>query len=505
MSESKSDIQATTKEQTSNYRSVFKATSLFGGVQVYQILIGIIRSKVIAVLLGPAGMGIQGLYQSTLDLIKSVTALGLEQSAVRDISEANGSKNEHLIARTVAVTRRLIWLTGMAGLLLTLVLSPWLSTLTFGNRDYTWGFVILSSTLLFNQICSGQKVLLQGLRRLKDLAKTTAIGSTIGLLVSIPLYYWIGVKGIVPTMVLTSVAMLLLSWHYSRKVKIEEVKVTTREAISEGRSMMKMGIAMSVSGILVALSAYVLRWFIRQQGGVEEVGLFTAGFIIVSTYIGMIFSAMSTDYYPRLAAVNKDNSRCREIINQQAEVAILISSPIIVFGMVFMPFIIRLIYSESFLPANHYILIALLGMMFKVVSWSVSFVFLAKAESRLFMINETVTNLYGLAFNLLGYWLGGLAGLGISYAAMYFIYMIQVYIIARKRYGFGFSLSFKRVYGILFLMVIACFALIMAWQSAWVYLPSIVILAGCSFYSFYELNKRVQVMQYVKQRFKRDV
>jgi len=299
--------------------------------------------------------------------------------------------------------------------------------------------------------------------------------------------------------------MLLLSWHYSRKVKIEEVKVTTREAISEGRSMMKMGIAMSVSGILVALSAYVLRWFIRQQGGVEEVGLFTAGFIIVSTYIGMIFSAMSTDYYPRLAAVNKDNSRCREIINQQAEVAILISSPIIVFGMVFMPFIIRLIYSESFLPANHYILIALLGMMFKVVSWSVSFVFLAKAESRLFMINETVTNLYGLAFNLLGYWLGGLAGLGISYAAMYFIYMIQVYIIARKRYGFGFSLSFKRVYGILFLMVIACFALIMAWQSAWVYLPSIVILAGCSFYSFYELNKRMQVMQYVKQRFKRDV
>lgn len=268
---------------------------------------------------------------------------------------------------------------------------------------------------------------------------------------------------------------------------------------------MKMGIAMSVSGILVALSAYVLRWFIRQQGGVEEVGLFTAGFIIVSTYIGMIFSAMSTDYYPRLAAVNKDNSRCREIINQQAEVAILISSPIIVFGMVFMPFIIRLIYSESFLPANHYILIALLGMMFKVVSWSVSFVFLAKAESRLFMINETVTNLYGLAFNLLGYWLGGLAGLGISYAAMYFIYMIQVYIIARKRYGFGFSLSFKRVYGILFLMVIACFALIVAWQSAWVYLPSIVILAGCSFYSFYELNKRMQVMQYVKQRFKRDV
>ena len=114
---------------------------------MYQILIGIIKSKFIAVLLGPAGMGIQGLYQSTLDVIKSLTALGLEQSAVRDISEANGCKDAHRIGRTVATVRRLVWMTGTLGLVATLILSPLLSQWTFGNGDYTFINTIAEPTV----------------------------------------------------------------------------------------------------------------------------------------------------------------------------------------------------------------------------------------------------------------------------------------------------------------------------------------------------------------------
>lgn len=488
--------------ETSSYRSIFKATSLFGGVQVYQILIGVIKSKFVALLLGPAGMGIQGLYQSTLDLIKSVTAFGLEQSAVRDISEANGSDDTERIGRTVATVRRLVWLTGTLGLILALLLSPVLSNLTFGNNDYTWGFAILSVTLLINQICAGQRVLLQGMRRLKDLAKATAIGSTVGLIFSIPIYYWIGVKGIVPTMVLTSITALLLSWLYSRKIKIEEPRISTSVAISNGRSMIRMGIAMSVSGILVTLFAYILRWFIRTEGGVEEVGLFTAGFVIMNTYVGMVFTAMGTDYYPRLASVNKDNKRCCDIINQQGEIAILILAPLVASCIIFMPFILWLIYSERFLSANDFILIAVMGTLFKAASWVISYVFLAKAESRLFIINETVTNVYGLLFNLIGYKYGGLTGLGISFAAKYFVYLIQVYVIANKRYHFVFSKSFKQVFFISFILVSTCFCLIVIWHSPWVYLPTIILLVICGLFSCRELNRRMQLLQIVKQRIK---
>ena len=315
---------------TSSYRSIFKATSLFGGVQVYQIVIGILRSKFIALLLGPTGMGIQGLYQSAIDMIKNLTSLGLEQSAVRDVSEANNSNDSLRVARTIGVVQRLVWITGLLGLLVTLFLSPTLSTITFGNTDYTWGFALLSITLLLNQICSGQKVVLQGLRHLKYLAKSSAIGATIGLVLSIPLYYWMGLKSIVPTMIITSFISLALTWYYSNKLNIKNEIVGIKESFNEGKSMMRMGFALSVSGILVTLSAYILRWFIRQDSGIDEVGLFSAGFMISNTYVGMIFNAMATDYYPRLAAVNKNNKQCSDLINRQAEIAVLIISPLII-------------------------------------------------------------------------------------------------------------------------------------------------------------------------------
>lgn len=501
MSEEQKSIRPTeVQEQTSSYRSIFKATSLFGGVQVYQILIGIVKSKFIAVLLGPAGMGIQGLYQSTIDLIKSFSAFGLEQSAVRDISEANGSGDQQRVGRTVATVRKLVWLTGLLGFTITLFLSPYLSQLTFGNSDYTWGFVILSSTLLINQLCAGQKVLLQGMRRLKDLAKASAIGSTVGLLVSVPIYYWLGVKGIVPTMVIISLTAMAISWFYSRRVPIREESVTPKQVITNGRSMIKMGLAMSVSSILVTLFAYILRWFIREHGGVDEVGLYTAGFVIMNTYVGMVFSAMGTDYYPRLAAVNKDNNRCREIINQQGEIAILILAPMVISCIIFMPFIIRLIYSESFLPANDFILIAVTGIMFKAVSWVISYAFLAKAESRLFIINETITNIYGITLNIFGYKIGGLTGLGISYASIYLLYLVQVYIIARNRYGFDFTQSFKRVYILQLTLVFSCFVLILTWHSPWVYLPSVAIFITSGIMSVKELDSRIQLLSVIKKR-----
>jgi len=79
------------KAERSEYRSIFKATSIFGGVQVFNIFITIIRGKAVAVLLGTSGMGLNALFLSTLKIITQSTSFGLSQSAVKDIAEANGS------------------------------------------------------------------------------------------------------------------------------------------------------------------------------------------------------------------------------------------------------------------------------------------------------------------------------------------------------------------------------------------------------------------------------
>ena len=121
----------------STYRSIFKATSLFGGLQLYLIFISIIKSKFIAILLGPLGVGIQGLFQSGTEVIRTLTNFGLSQSAVREVSEANGNKDEVRIKLVTSVINKLVWITGLLGAILVCILSPYLSQSLFGNYDYT--------------------------------------------------------------------------------------------------------------------------------------------------------------------------------------------------------------------------------------------------------------------------------------------------------------------------------------------------------------------------------
>ncbi len=484
----------------SSYRSIFKATSLFGGVQVYQILIQIIKSKFVAVLLGPAGVGIMGLYQSGLQLVQQITSMGLANSAVRDVSEANGTNDVHRIAKTVIVVKKLVWFTGLLGLIVVACCSPLLSKASFGNYDYIIPFIILSITLLFDQLSAGQRVVLQGMRRLKDLAKCTSFGVTFGLITSVPLYYWLGVDGIVPTLILNSVCSLTLSWLYSRKIKIEKVHVPSKQTLLQGRQMLVMGISMSFSGILVSVVSYVTRGFIQGNGGVDQVGLYQAGFVIMTTYVGLVMNAISTDYYPRLAAINQDNLKCREAINQQGEIGTFILAPMLSVCLVFMPFILQLLYSEKFLAANEYISWACVGMMFRLSSWVISFLFVAKAESKLFILNELATSSYSLILNIICYKFWGLHGLGFAFAFKYFVYFLQVYFIARHRYAFRFSKSFIMCYATQLLLVLSCFTIVLFFDGWLKYTLGSVIIAISSYLSLKGLNKRINLTDIMKNK-----
>ena len=182
-----------------------------------------------------------GLLTSTAGLVSSLTNFGLGTSAIRDIAAANESGNQYRINKVVTVFRRLVWITGILGGLITFILAPWLSQLTFGNKEYTLAFMWLSVTLLFNQLAIGQNVLLQGMRKLKYLAKANMLGSFIGLVISAPLYYYYRIDGIVPAIILTALFILAISWYFSWKLKIERAAVTLEETIFEGKGMLKMG------------------------------------------------------------------------------------------------------------------------------------------------------------------------------------------------------------------------------------------------------------------------
>ncbi|WP_199117578.1 oligosaccharide flippase family protein [Pedobacter sp. ASV28] len=481
------------------YKGIFKTTALFGGVQVFKILINIIRSKFIAVLLGPAGMGINALLTGTLGMVGALTNFGLSTSAVKNVAAANATGVDEQVSLVVAVFRKWVWITGLLGFVTTLILSPWLSELTFGNKDYTLGFALLSITLLITQISAGQGVVLRGMRKVKYMAQSDMIGAVIGLIISIPLYYFFANRGIVPAIMITAVTGLLLTWYFAKKVKVKRIKVDLQSVWREGKGMLIMGFMLSLTGLITMGTAYVLRIFITRTGSIEDVGLYNAGFAIINSYVGLIFTALSADYYPRLSAVSHDRIEATKEINKQAETGILLIAPIICFFLVSVKWLVVLLYSHKFSPINDMMLWLALGMFFKASSWAVAFLVLAKGDSKVFFWNELVANLYILALNVAGYYFWGLTGLGVSFLAGYFLYLVHITVLTKKLYGFSFDRFFILIFMVQLTIGLMCFSSALLIKGLWVYPIGAVLFICSAAFSLYEIDKRLGLKQLIKQ------
>lgn len=491
-----------TQEQQS-FKESLKATSLFGGVQFYNILIGVVRTKFVAFLLGPTGMGVYGLYDSAVNLINAVTSLGLGTSAVRNISVANESGNQSRIEIVVSVFRRIVWFTGLFALFACLVLSPLLSKVTFGDSNHTIGFILLSCTLLFKQLTTCQNALLQGMHRYKFMAKANVIGSTIGLFVTVPLYYLWGIDAIVPVMIITNLTSLVIAYFYSRKVKVKTVPVTKTIIREVGRNMVVMGVMISLSSIFTIAASYIVRVFIGHTGSVDDVGLYNAGFAIVNTYVGLIFTAMATDYYPRLSAANDNLEKFNMVLNNQLEISLLVLGPVIAAFIIFAQPVVIILYSEEFLSIEAMLYLAMFGIFFKTVSNLVAFSFLAKADSMFYFWNELSAIIYTTAFNIFCYKMWGLTGMGISFLISYLIYAVQVWFICSRRFKISIS---KSVWSVLVKQMpvsLVCILIVILLPGIYKYLVGSLFLFLSGYMAYKDLNKKIDIMGFVMSKIRR--
>ena len=491
-----------------SYRKVLNATSLFGGVQVINIIISLVRSKVIALLIGPIGMGISNLLLTTMELINGLTNLGLERSAVKDISLANTNSNSKSVAKTISILKKLVWLTITIGIILMIALSPWLSEMAFGNKDYTISFIWISIALLFKQLSSSQLAILQGLRKLQYLAKANLLGNFIGLLITLPLYYFFRIDAIVPAIIIATFMSFIFTYYYSQKLDIAPVAISRKEAVSEGKGMINLGVMLSLSSMITLLVAYIIRIYIGSSNETEElglidVGLYSAGFVILNSYVGIIFNAMGTDYFPRLSEIANDIIKLRKTVLEQAIVAILLITPIIVVFLAFAPLIIVILYSNEFSPIVAMVTWGILGMIFKAVSWSMGYMIIAKGDSKVFIKTAIGFNAILLLINIVGYHYGGLEGIGISFFIYYIIHFITIRIITYYRYDFYFEKGFYKIFTFTVIMCFLAFSITFIPSSILKYsLMSLIIVVSC-WYSHKELDKKIGLKDYLAGIFKR--
>lgn len=493
-----------------SYRDILKSTTVVGGAQVIKVILGIVKNKILSILIGPAGIGLIGAYNSAIGMVASISGLGVGFSGVREIAKADASGDEQLISKTVFTFRRITVFLGILGVLICLIFSKPLSIITFGNPSHTKDFSFLSIVIFLTIILSSQNALIQGKRRIKDLAKLNVYGTLYSILISVPLIYIWGLKGIVPFLILLAFVNTLISWWYAKKIKIKRVYLSLREVIINSKSFIHLGIAFMSGGFLHMVNNYLIRVFIIRTIDIEALGFYQASYIMSTVYIGVILNAMGKDYYPRLTAVSNNSEKCARLINEQTEIGILIATPGLLLTLVFAPIIVKLLYSAKFMVAVEILRWQILGVFLQVISFSIGYLTIAKGLGKLFFYLQ-------LAFcliHLLLIWLFvnsiGIVGTGIAFFLLYVLHVIILYIVGKKLINFHWSKEVKNLILLTSVIIAITFISLVFFKNYYGLLIGIIITIGMIYYSFRKMMKVMEVrnfsdvLQLIKRKVKAD-
>ena len=491
------------EEEKSSYNHVIKYTGLFGGVQVIMLLASILRNKLVAVILGPSGLGLISIYNTAMKLLNDSTNLGISFSAVRNISEISGEGDPKRLADYISVVRSWSMLTALFGMFICIALASPLSYWTFDNYDYAWAFMLLSPIVGTMAISGGELAILKGLRQLRQVASTSVLGAISTLLIAIPLYYVWGMKGIIPSLVLTALVTTAIILRYSLKAFPFRKPKSFSGDLRQGTSMIKLGVSFIMAGILGSGVEYVVRAFILQTSTMDMVGLYNAGYAVTVTYAGMIFVAMETDYFPRLSAVNKDTLQLNRVVNQQIEMAVLLIAPLLVTFLIFLPIILPLLYSSKFLPVIGMAECATLGMFFRAITLPVAYITLAKGDSFVYFILELLYDICFVVLVVFGFQKYGLSGAGVAVTLAGVFDLFIVYLCARFKYRFRFSKGVFQMVIVQIPLGIAAFSLTFMDRGVCYWLAGSCCLLVSLLISLYLLNKKTTLLQVLKNRLKR--
>ena len=444
------------KEQEQN-RAILKSTALLGGSSLITMLVSMVKSKIMAVLLGPEGVGFLGVLTNLQSLIITVAGLGLTSSAVRELSHAIASGNERHIATTAKTIRTIVWLTGFLGLFITLIGARGFSKFSFNSYEYAAPIALLGVSILFSIVSSGQSSILQGFRRIDLVARINVVGAVLGALASIICFYFLRLNGVVPSLIATAAVSLVFTWFYSHKITIVDTSYERSEYRNESKRLLALGMPIMLSGVLTTGTNYLIRAFLAREAGLDGVGQYQAAFSFASVLVNFVLAAMGTDYLPRLTAISDDNEKVKKEVNAQTQIALLISVPLLAGTMVFMPFIVRLFYSSKFDQAIPILRWAVLGILGRIISWPMGFIMLAKSKSSVFFITELISDAVNIVATIVLFRLFGLEGSGIAFSLLYLFYIGLMLLVSGRISDFKWDKVNIRTISIAIIVILSLF------------------------------------------------
>lgn len=487
-------------EENVTYRKILKATSLFGSVQIVSMISSLIKTKILAVLIGPAGYGIYGVLNTTIDLIKQLSGIGIETSSVKYLAESKLANDTLKFHESISVVIKLSFILGVIGTVITILIAPFLSFFTFENMSKWYVFMFLSVTILFKQLTSSNNAIFQAGNQLQFLAKSNLYANVGSLFLTIPLFYFYKIDAIVPSIIVVSVFNYVVSLFYIKKLKIIRYKMKIKETFQKSREILFFGSLLVIMSFLPLLVNFLLQLVINDANGIREVGLFNVAMLVLNTYVGFVFSIMATEYYPRLVSIGNSILEISKAVSQQIIISSLLIVPIIVLFIGFGGLLIELMFSKQFVSISKLLNWAILGMFFKAISFSIGYVFIAKADSKVFTKTSVIFNCLYFIFCIIGYKISGLEGIGVAILCYYCIHLVAIYTIAKKRYSLILDASLQLIFFIGFVFCSVSYVISTLENSKLMYLFSSLLLLISISYSIFKLSKLGALKNYFKRK-----
>jgi PST family polysaccharide transporter len=456
-----------------------------------ELLFRVARTKIVAALLGPTGVGLFGIYGSISDMARFIAGMGINSSGVRRLAEASGTGDQQTISRTVVALRRISFFLGTVGGLILLIFSKAISEFSFGDSTHRFPVQMLAIAVLFASISTGQAASLQGLRRTADLARMNIWSGLLGTIGTITCVYVLRENGIVPSLVIAACLSVATAWWYCRKIKLVPVVMAIGDLFHEARSLLKLGVVFLSSLLMTMGVAYLTRVFVFREHGENAAGYYQAAWSISVMFVSFILSAMATDFYPRLTALANDSGAFNRLLNQQIEVGLLIAAPGVLATLVFAPFVIFVLYSARFGPAVDILRWNCLGMLLRVAFAPFSYTFIAKNRPSFQLYSDILQNGGLLTLIWLCLHFLGLVGAGVAYFLSTVFTLSAFTLTVGRLYQFRLSLVNWQIYGITIPVYLAVFV-------SWYFLPrpaffavGTIAVAGVSLYSLRLLSTKI--------------
>jgi len=418
-----------------SFSRIFRTSLILGSAQSLSLVATFIRTKAIAHVLGPVGVGLSGVLTVFNGNVSIVAAWGIGVSGVRSIASATKNQRIERESSVRHLGKQLAW----AGLIAAVVLFYPACYATFNSGDYALEFLIGGLAIPCLVAGSTWGALLQAGGHVKMLAKIQSWSAFICLMLSMPLVYLLGSVGVAAGIFIVAAVPALLTWISVRR--IYGIGLTPKS--DEGRKeLVELGGALVIVGFASQASAYAVRLLIIRQCGSEgsvsdglaAAGYYHAALSIAASLPAIVYGALGTDFFPRVASAESEGE-AKELSEQQIQASCLLGLPIFA-GLITMSDAgIRFLYADRFEPAVPLLSWVIWGVYFRMMAAPLGYWLLARSKAKSMMIIEVTSSLIMVILPLVFMPYFGLLGSAVGYCLGSGVYAAALWVTCRYRAG----------------------------------------------------------------------